>query len=49
MRSSATEPLALTDGQARRIALAAQGFGGPRDGPVGRRQLTALLGRLGVI
>src|SRR5436190_21062304 len=35
--------------EARRIALAAQGFGGPRDGEVGRRQLTKLVDRLGVI
>jgi uncharacterized protein len=39
----------LTAGEARRIALAAQGFGAPRDGEVGRRQLTKLVGRLGVI
>jgi len=39
----------LTPGEARRIALAAQGFGGARDGPVGRRQLVKLVERLGVI
>lgn len=39
----------LTAGEARRIALAAQGFGGARAGPVGRRQLTRLVERLGVI
>ncbi len=39
----------LTAGEARRIALAAQGFGGPRDGAVTRRQLQALIARLGVI
>lgn len=39
----------LTAGEARRIALAAQGFGGSRDGPVGRRQLVKLVERLGVI
>jgi uncharacterized protein YcaQ len=39
----------LTAGEARRIALAAQGFGGSREGPVGRRQLVKLVERLGVI
>lgn len=39
----------LTAGEARRIALAAQGFGGRRDGAVTRRQLHALVARLGVI
>ncbi|WP_068875687.1 MULTISPECIES: winged helix-turn-helix domain-containing protein [unclassified Phenylobacterium] len=39
----------LTAGEARRIALAAQGFGGSRDAPVGRRQLTKLIERLGVV
>jgi uncharacterized protein YcaQ len=40
----------LTAGEARRIALAAQGFGTPRpDGPVGRRQLLKLVDRLGVV
>ncbi len=39
----------LTAAEARRIALAAQGFGGSRDGPVSRRQLTRLVDRLGVI
>lgn len=39
----------LTPGEARRIALAAQGFGGDRDQPVAKRQLTKLVDRLGVI
>src|SRR5512143_1198244 len=40
----------LTAGEARRIALAAQGFATPRPGePVGRRQLLKLVDRLGVI
>lgn len=39
----------LTAGEARRIALAAQGFGGSREGPVTRRQLTRLVDQLGVI
>ena len=39
----------LTAGEARRIALAAQGFGGARDGAVNRRQLTKLVERLGVV
>lgn len=40
----------LTAGEARRIALAAQGFGQPRpDGEVGRRQLLKLIERLGVV
>src|SRR5689334_11631076 len=39
----------LTAGEARRIALAAQGFGARPAGPVGRRQLTKLIERLGVI
>jgi uncharacterized protein YcaQ len=39
----------LTAGEARRVALAAQGFGGAREAPVGRRQLTNLVERLGVI
>jgi uncharacterized protein YcaQ len=39
----------LTAGEARRIALAAQGFGGPRDRVPGRRQLTRLFERLGVV
>ncbi|MBW8814818.1 MAG: YcaQ family DNA glycosylase [Caulobacterales bacterium] len=39
----------LTAGEARRIALAAQGFGGDRDGEVGRRQLTRVFERLGVV
>lgn len=39
----------LNPGEARRIALAAQGFGASRDGPVGRRQLVKLVERLGVI
>lgn len=39
----------LTAAEARRIALAAQGFGGSREGPVSRRQLTSIVDRLGVI
>lgn len=39
----------LTGGEARRIALAAQGFGGDRETPVGRRRLTRLVDQLGVI
>ena len=40
----------LTAGEARRIALAAQGFGPPRpDGEIGRRQLLKLIDRLGVV
>ena len=39
----------LTAGEARRIALGAQGFGASRDGPVGRRQLVKLIERLGVV
>jgi hypothetical protein len=40
----------LTAGEARRIALAAQGFGTPRpDGPVSKRQLLKLVDRLGVV
>jgi uncharacterized protein YcaQ len=39
----------LTAGEARRIALAAQGFGGDRMAEVGRRQLTKLVERLGVV
>ena len=40
----------LTAGEARRIALAAQGFGTPRpDGEIGRRQLLKLIDRLGVV
>ncbi|MFN4178633.1 winged helix-turn-helix domain-containing protein [Phenylobacterium sp.] len=39
----------LTAGEARRIALAAQGFGVRTDGEVGRRQLTKLVDRLGVV
>ena len=39
----------LTAGEARRIALAAQGFGGDREAVVGKRQLTKLVDRLGVI
>uniref|UniRef100_UPI002811CB46 DNA glycosylase AlkZ-like family protein n=1 Tax=Phenylobacterium sp. TaxID=1871053 RepID=UPI002811CB46 len=39
----------LTAGEARRIALAAQGFGGSREGDVGRRQLAKLVDRLGVV
>lgn len=44
----------LTAGEARRIAMAAQGFGGDREAPpidqgVAKRQLTKLVDRLGVI
>lgn len=39
----------LSAGEARRIALAAQGFGGDREGPVGKRQLVRLIERLGVV
>jgi len=39
----------LTAGEARRIALAAQGFGGDRDAPAGKRQLVKLIDRLGVV
>lgn len=39
----------LTAGEARRIALAAQGFGGDREAPVDRRRLTKLVERLGVV
>ncbi len=39
----------LTPGEARRIALAAQGFGPRPTGEVGRRQLLKLIERLGVI
>ena len=40
----------LTAGEARRIALAAQGFGAPRaEGEVGKRQLLKLVDRLGVV
>jgi hypothetical protein len=40
----------LTAGEARRIALAAQGFGtGRPDGPVGKRHLLKLIDRLGAV
>jgi uncharacterized protein YcaQ len=40
----------LTAGEARRVALAAQGFGTPRpDGPIAKRQLVKLIERLGVV
>src|SRR5512138_1954408 len=40
----------LTAGEARRIALAAQGFGQARpEGEVGKRQLVKLVERLGVV
>ena len=39
----------LSAAEARRIALAAQGFGASREGPVGRPQLTRLIERLGVV
>ena len=37
----------LTNAQARRIALAAQGMGGDRTGTVGMRQVQSMIGRLG--
>lgn len=39
----------LTAGEARRIALAAQGFTSQRGGEVGKRQLSKLIERLGVV
>ncbi|RAK64323.1 winged helix-turn-helix domain-containing protein [Phenylobacterium kunshanense] len=39
----------LTAGEARRIALAAQGFGGDREATVGKRQLVKTIERLGVV
>jgi uncharacterized protein YcaQ len=42
-------PETLTAAQARRIALAAQGFGRPRPATVGTRQLNDTLHRLGVL
>ena len=39
----------LTAGEARRVALAAQGFGGDREDPVDRRRLVKLIERLGVV
>src|SRR5690348_18401406 len=39
----------LTAGEARRIALAAQGFGPRPSGPVAKRQLVKLIERLGVV
>lgn len=39
----------LTAGEARRIALAAQGFGGDREAPVVKRQLVKAIERLGVV
>jgi uncharacterized protein YcaQ len=40
----------LSAAEARRIALAAQGFGAPRpEGEIGKRQLTRLIERLGVV
>ncbi|PZQ65697.1 MAG: cytoplasmic protein [Phenylobacterium zucineum] len=39
----------LTAGEARRIALAAQGFGGDREAPAGKRQLVKMIERLGVV
>lgn len=42
-------PESVSASQARRIALAAQGFGRPRSAPVRTRQLTATIGRLGLL
>jgi uncharacterized protein len=42
-------PTSLSPAQARRIALTAQGFGRPRDGAPGIRQLDALVHRLGLL
>src|SRR5690606_23304632 len=42
-------PSSLSAAAARRIALAAQGFGRPRPAAAGTRQLTAVLARLGVL
>lgn len=39
----------LSAAEARRIALAAQGLGGDRDAPAGRRQLVRTIERLGVV
>jgi hypothetical protein len=39
----------LTAGEARRIALAAQGFGNRGDGQIGKRQLAKVFERLGVV
>ena len=39
----------LSAAEARRIALAAQGFGATREGVVSRRQLTRMIERLGVV
>lgn len=47
---SEPRPVALSLTQARRIALAAQGFGAPRpSGPITRRQLTGVLARTGLL
>ncbi|MDP9028604.1 MAG: winged helix DNA-binding domain-containing protein [Actinomycetota bacterium] len=42
-------PDTISPAAARRIALAAQGFGRPRDGAVGTRQLNLLIERLGLL
>ena len=42
-------PEKISAASARRLALAAQGFGVPRPGTVGTRQLNLLLQRLGVL
>src|SRR3954469_25230944 len=39
----------MSAAQARRVALAAQGFGRPRPAAVGARQLNALIDRLGLL
>lgn len=39
----------MSAAQARRVALAAQGLGRPRPAAVGTRQLSALIGRLGLL
>ncbi len=47
---SDTPPVKLSLGQARRIALAAQGFSDPRPpGPITRRHLNRTLARAGLL
>ena len=48
-RSTGGGPATLSRAQARRIALAAQGFGRPRPETVGTRQLNAVMERLQVV